>query len=149
MVAHGHLGDVSELQGKQRVKRLQVTDFYSILDAIGMAVIVLEVGDDGIPRYAAMNSRARAISKLPAEGWFGKTAMEVFGGSTGERALAKHIEVARAAEEVTYEINLPAVHKERYIRTTMSPVFDETGKLTHLVGSSADVTSERERDAAL
>lgn len=149
MVAHGHLGDVSELQGKQRVKRLQVTDFYSMLDAIGMAVIVLEVGDDGIPRYAAMNSRARAISKLPAEGWFGKTAMEVFGGSTGERALAKHIEVARAAEEVTYEINLPAVHKERYIRTTMSPVFDETGKLTHLVGSSADVTSERERDAAL
>ncbi|MBV1928575.1 MAG: response regulator, partial [Gammaproteobacteria bacterium] len=65
------------------------------------------------------------------------------------RALALHMDVARTAQETTYEINLPAVHKTRYIRTTMTPVFDTDGKLTHLVGSSADVTSERERDAAL
>lgn len=131
------------------MKRLRKTDIYALLDAVGLAVIVLEVGDDGIPRYVAMNKRSRAITKLPAEGWFGKTAFEIFGGSTGERALAKHIEAARAAEEITYEIDLPSVHKTRYLRTTMTPVFDETGNLTHLVGTSLDITSERERDAAL
>lgn len=114
-----------------------------------MAVIVLEVGDDGIPRYVAMNKRSRAITKLSGDSWLGKTALEIFGGSTGERALAHHLGVVRSQQEATYEINLPSVHKTFYIRTTMTPVFDAAGKLTHLVGSSADVTSERERDAAL
>ncbi|WP_297341950.1 PAS domain-containing sensor histidine kinase [Pseudophaeobacter sp.] len=131
------------------MKRLQACDIYSLLDAVGMAVIVLEVGDDGIPRYVAMNKRSRAIAKLSRDSWLGKTAVEIFGGSTGERALAHHLEVVRSGQEATYEINLPSVHKTFYIRTTMTPVFDAAGKLTHLVGSSADVTSERERDAAL
>ena len=124
-------------------------DLYAILDAVGMAVIILEIGDDGAPRYIAMNKRSREITKIPEQGWFGKTALEIFGGSTGERALALHMDVARTAQETTYEINLPAVNKTRHIRTTMTPIFDAEGKLTHLVGSSADITSERERDAAL
>jgi signal transduction histidine kinase len=131
------------------VKRLQNADIYTLLDAVGMAVIVLEVGDDGIPRYVAMNERSRSITKLPAEGWFGKTALEIFGGSTGERALAKHMEVVRSGQETTYEIDLPAVHKTRHIRTTMTPVFNVAGQLIYLVGSSLDITSERERDVAL
>jgi len=126
-----------------------MNDLYAILDAVGMAVIILEIGEDGVPRYIAINKRSREITKIPAQGWFGKTALEIFGGSTGERALALHMEVARTAQETTYEINLPAVDKTRHIRTTMTPIFDEAGKLTHLVGSSADITSELERDAAL
>jgi hypothetical protein len=131
------------------VKRPNKIDTHAVLDAVGVAVIVLEVGRDGIPRYVAMNKRSREITKLPAEGWFGKTALEIFGGSTGERALALHKAIAQSAQETTYEINLPAVHGTRYIRTTMTPMFDPAGKLTHLVGSSEDITSERERDAAL
>ncbi len=114
-----------------------------------MAVIVLEVGDDGIPRYVAMNKRSRSVTKLPEEGWFGKTALEIFGGSTGERALAKHLGVVRSGQEDTYEIDLPAIHKTRYIRTTMTPVFNTKGQITYLVGTSIDITSERERDVAL
>lgn len=131
------------------MNRLQVNELYAILDAVGMAVIVLEVGDDGIPRYIAMNKRSREFTKVPEKGWFGKTALEIFGGSTGERALAIHKNVALSAKEATYEIDLPAVQGTRHIRTTMTPVFDSAGKLTHLVGCTEDVTSERERDAAL
>lgn len=131
------------------MNRLQVNDLYAILDAVGMAVIVLEVGDDGVPRYIAMNKRSREFTKIPQEGWYGKSALEIFGGSTGERALAIHTSVARSAKETIYEIDLPAVQGTRHIRTTMTPVFDSTGKLTHMVGSTEDVTSERERDAAL
>jgi signal transduction histidine kinase/ActR/RegA family two-component response regulator len=131
------------------VKRLESSNLYSILDAVGMAVIVLEVGDDGIPRYVAMNQRSRDATKLSEEDWFGKTALEIFGGTTGEHALALHLGVVRSEQETTYEIHLPSVHNTLHIRTTMTPVFDAAGKLTHLVGSSADITSERERDAAL
>ncbi len=131
------------------MKRLQVDELYAILDAVGIAVIVLEVGDDGIPRYIAINKRSREMAKLPENGWFRKSALELFGGSTGERALAVQKDVVRSAKETTYEINLPAISGTRYIRNTMTPVFDQAGRLTHLVGSMEDLTSERERDAAL
>jgi len=114
-----------------------------------MAVIVLEVGDDQVPRYIAINKRSREIAQLPESGWFGKSALEIFGGSTGERALAVQQNVVRSAKAATYEINLPAVLGTQYIRNTMTPVFDEAGTLTHLVGSVEDITSERERDVAL
>ncbi|WP_122073790.1 ATP-binding protein [Pseudophaeobacter sp. EL27] len=131
------------------MNRPQAPDLYAILDAVGMAVIVLEVCDDGIPRYIAMNKRSRQYTKIPEEGWVGKSALEIFGGSTGKRALAIHKSVARSAQKTTYEIDLPAVQGTRHIRTTMTPVFDPAGKLTHLVGCTEDMTSERERDAAL
>ncbi|MEP2718198.1 ATP-binding protein [Pseudophaeobacter sp.] len=131
------------------MNQLQVNELYAILDAVGMAVIVLEVGDDGIPRYIAINKRSREFTKIPEKGWFGKSALEIFGGSTGERALAIHKSVALTAKETKYEIDLPAVQGTRHILTTMTPVFDPAGKLTHLVGCTEDVTSERERDAAL
>lgn len=149
MLPPAYCGRCSPAQRDKRVKRLQVNELYAILDAIGMAVIVLEVGDDQIPRYIAINKRSREIAQLPESGWFGKSALEIFGGSTGARALAVQQNVVRTAKATTYEINLPAVLGTQYIRNTMTPVFDEVGKLTHLVGSVEDITSERERDVAL
>lgn len=120
-----------------------------ILDAVDMAVIVLEVGADNQPRYVAMNAKSRAITKLSPEDFLGKTALEVYGGTTGQNAMGKHLDVVRSRKEETYEMTLPAIQMTRYLRTTLTPVFDTNGNLTHLVGSSADVTSERERDTAL
>ncbi|MEP2718868.1 response regulator [Pseudophaeobacter sp.] len=114
-----------------------------------MAVIVLEVDPDGLPRYASMNAKARAFAKLTREDYFGKTALEIYGGVTGKRALAHHLAVIKAAKPTTYDIVLPSIHETRHLRTTLTPVFDAAGQITHLVGSSADVTSERERDLAL
>ncbi|WP_299937577.1 ATP-binding protein [uncultured Pelagimonas sp.] len=131
------------------MKRRPDHDFEAILDAVDMAVIVLKVGDDGVPRYVGMNERSREITKLPKHGWHGKTALEIFGGTIGERALALHMGVVQSKQEATYEIDVPAVLKTRHIRTTMKPMLDAAGNVTHIVGSSADITSERERDAAL
>ncbi|MGH1414892.1 MAG: ATP-binding protein [Pelagimonas sp.] len=131
------------------MKQLGPHDLYAILDAVGMAVIVLEVGDDGIPRYIAMNKRSREVTKLPRDSWFGKTALEIFGGTTGETGFALHMEAVKAKQATTYEVDLPSIHKTRHLRTTLTPIFDADGTLTHLVGSSKDETSERERDAAL
>lgn len=122
---------------------------YKILDAVDLAIMVLEVGTDSLPRYVAMNAKAQAITKLSLSDVFGKTALEVYDGATGERALAKHLDVIRSGEQATYDIVLPSVLRTKYIRTTLAPIFDANRKLTHLVGSSADVTSERERDTAL
>jgi signal transduction histidine kinase/ActR/RegA family two-component response regulator len=122
---------------------------YEILDAVDMAIIVLEVGADNQPRYVAMNAKARSIVKLSPQDYLGKTALEIYGGATGQYALSKHLSVVSSRKEEIYEVTLPAIPTTRFMRTTLTPIFDADGTLTHLIGSSADVTSERERDTAL
>ena len=60
-----------------------------------------------------------------------------------------HCKIAKSKEETTYEVTLPIIQRAMDIRTTLKPILDSDGNVTHLVGSSADVTSERERDTAL
>lgn len=122
---------------------------YALLDAIELSIIVLEIDPDGLPRYVAMNAKSRGITDFSTDDFFGKTAQELYGGATGDRALSKHLEVIRSRKADTYDIVLPSVLKTRYLRTTLTPYFDANGTVTHLIGSCADVTSERERDAAL
>ncbi|MCB4454621.1 ATP-binding protein [Leisingera sp. McT4-56] len=122
---------------------------FEVLDAVELAVIVLEVGDDGLPRYIAMNTKSREFTKLEHKDYAGKTALELYGGATGRRALNQHLAVISSGKEATYDIVLPTQHKEKYLSTTLRPVFNADGRLVYLVGSSSDITSERERDEAL
>jgi signal transduction histidine kinase/ActR/RegA family two-component response regulator len=131
------------------VVRSEVDSHSKLLDAVDLALFVLEVGEDGLPRYVIVNPASQKITGLAPQDVFGKTALEIFGGVVGEKALALHCSVIQSKEEATYEICLPSVQETKYLRTTLKPVFDEIGTLTHLVGSTADVTSERERDTAL
>lgn len=129
--------------------RSDIIGHRKLLDAVDIALFILEVGEDGLPRYVIANSAGQKLTGLRPEDILGKTAAEIFGGVVGEKALAWHMSVVQSKNEATYEMSLPSVQKTKYLRTTLKPVFDENGNLTHLVGSSADVTSERERDTAL
>lgn len=131
------------------VSKDNISDRFDILNGVDLAVFVLEIGADGLPRYVAINEQGRALTGFTRQDYIGKTARELFGGATGERAFAQQCQVAASGQEATYEITLPAVQRSAYLQTTLRPVFREDGTLTHLVGSSADVTSERERDTAL
>jgi hypothetical protein len=112
-------------------------------------VFVLEVCDDGIPRYVSANGPALEYAELTLDQVVGKTALEVFGGVVGQRGLAHHLNVMAQAEEVTYEVPIPKGSRVALMRTTLSPLFNKDGKLTHLVGSSMDMSANKERDDAL
>lgn len=136
--------------GKQeRVNKDQFSDPYEVLDAVEIAVMVLKVGRDGLPRYDAMNNKSLEYTGFEAGSYQGKTALELFGGTTGRRALDHHLAVIRSRAEASYDIVLPTISKAKHLRTTLRPVFNDDGEVIYLVGSSADVTSERELDNAL
>ncbi|WP_299426717.1 ATP-binding protein [uncultured Shimia sp.] len=124
-------------------------DPFAFLDKVAFSVFVLEVCDDGMPRYVAANAAALQYTDFTLEQVVGKTALEVFGGKVGQRGLAHHLSVIAQAEEVTYEVPFPRGNRVALMRTTLSPLFNKDGKLTHLVGSSMDVSANKERDDAL
>jgi len=102
-----------------------------------------------MPRYAAANAPALEHTEFTWDDVKGKTALEVFGGVVGQRGLAHHLSVVAQAEEVTYEVPFPRDNHVALMRTTLSPLFNRDGKLTHLIGSSMDVSANKERDDAL
>ncbi|KIC39477.1 response regulator [Leisingera sp. ANG-M7] len=127
----------------------EFSDHFGVLDAVEIAVIVLKVGEDGLPRYVHMNTKSREFTKFEHSDFAGKTALELYGGATGRRALNHHLAVISSGREATYDIVLPTQNKEKYLSTTLRPVFGADGRMTYLVGSSTDITTERERDEAL
>lgn len=145
----GQPGDQGEEIGGNTVDHIQQIDPFAILDSVAFSVFVLEVCEDGIPRYVAANKPALEHTSYTLEQVVGKSALEVFGGAVGHRGLAHHLKVVALAEEVTYEVPFPQAKRVALMRTTLSPMFNQNGKLTHLVGSSMDVSANKERDDAL
>ncbi|WP_294230206.1 response regulator [uncultured Shimia sp.] len=124
-------------------------DEFAFLEEVQMGIFVLEVGEDRLPRYVMMNKVARTTAQVDQAFIDGKTAAEIFHGSAGDWALKKHISVMESGKAATYEIAFPFAANMLHIRTTLTPIYNKDGTLSHMLGCSADVTSERQRDAAL
>jgi hypothetical protein len=122
---------------------------FAFLEEVQMGIFVLEVAEDGLPRYVMMNKVARTTAMVDRAFIEGKTAAEIFKGGSGDWALAKHISVMETGVAATYEVSFPFAANVLDIRTTLTPIFNEDGTLSHMLGCSADITSERQRDAAL
>ncbi|MBO9474170.1 response regulator [Shimia sp. R10_1] len=124
-------------------------DQFAFLDAVKGAIFVLEVAQDGMPRYAKVNKEWQLRTEIDAEFAIGKTAYEIFGGANGKRGLQLHLDAMEAQTEMAYIVTIPFENRIADFRTTLMPVFDDAGKLTHIVGTTDDITSARERDQAL
>ncbi len=65
-------------------------DTYDLLDSLQVSVFVIRIADDGLPRYVMINKVGRFWTGLEPEQITGKTALEIFGGATGQNALDQH-----------------------------------------------------------
>ncbi|MBO9406496.1 response regulator [Shimia sp. R9_1] len=130
-------------------KPSNLSHHFAFLDAAQGAIFVLEVGTDGMPRYVKVTKEWERRTEIAAKDALGKTALEIFGGWNGERGLALHLEAVKAQTESVHFVTIPFDDRIADFRTTLRPVFDDAGQLTHIVGTTEDITSQRERDQAL
>lgn len=117
-----------------------------ILDLVQCAVFVLEVDSRGEPIYFAVNRYACEVADFDIEVIRGKTAAEVYGDRRGDIAYRHHWEAANLGSAITYELSLMLADKPRKIRTHLQPVKDAQSRVTHLIGTSIDVTAEQIAD---
>lgn len=114
-----------------------------MLDHIAGPIFVLDIDTKGEPVYAAFNSYALLNAGFVLEDILGLTAVEVYPGSMGRIAYARHKRVAETGISMTYELELPLMGRKRNVRTTLSPQKDETGRVIRLYGTSIDITAEQ------
>jgi signal transduction histidine kinase len=124
-------------------------DPFAFLDAVAGAIFVLERAEDGMPRYVKVNKELEKGVEISAEDALGKTALEIFGGANGQRGLELHRSAFKSQKESVHIVTIPFRNRIADFRTTLKPVFNAAGKMTHLVGSTEEITSVRERDEAL
>lgn len=123
--------------------RFDQFDPFEVLDAIASPIFVLEIVKAGDPVYSGWNKAAEDVSGLAAKDVLGKTVQQIFPGRLGRTANEKHKITAISGQTRTYEVTLPLPNGERNIRTTLKPLFNNEGQVTQLVGTTRDITNER------
>lgn len=117
---------------------------FASYDSVMTPIFVLEIDEQERPVYAAFNAFACNTAGLSVENLVGKTAEEVYGGRYGALAYARHIQAMLGGFPVSYELTLPLRGKPRTVRTHLEPIFDTTGDVGYLIGTSADMSEAQE-----
>lgn len=115
-----------------------------LLDEIPSPVFVLEPNEDGKPVYTAFNKAALAVSQIEPEDFMRRTALQMYHGVYGQRAFEQHQKTFQSLQPNVYELTLPLNGTLRLIRTRLQPKLDKNGKLVYVIGSSVDISAERE-----
>ena len=114
------------------------------LSYFDVPAFIMEVNDEGRAVYCVVNQKWCDGAKRVSEDVVGKTAEDLFGGHLGQAAQMRHMEVIRSGEKLTYDVVIPVRDRNHNFRTTLVPVFDDTQRVTQLVGISFDRTAEAE-----
>ncbi|WP_282604205.1 PAS domain-containing sensor histidine kinase [Pelagibius sp. Alg239-R121] len=119
-----------------------------LLDSIGNPVFVLDLQPSRWLTYIAWNQAAVERSGFSKEQVIGKTAREIYPGRLGRAAYDRHAAVAESGMPASYEIVLPLSFDDRVVKTTLMPLRNAEGKVHRLIGSSIDLSSERQQQTA-
>jgi two-component system, sensor histidine kinase and response regulator len=126
----------------------QLTNFLdSVLEDLP---IMLFVKDAEHLRIERLNKAGEALLGYPREELIGKCDYDLFPREEAEFFIAKDRDVLRGKQLVDIpEEVIQTRHGERVLHTRKIPLLDETGKPTHLVGISEDITAAKQAQAAL
>ncbi len=112
------------------------------LEFVEASVFVLEPDDSNRPVYVGYNANARKRANLSITEIVGKTAAELYPGGFGMIAYDHHCKAFASGQTTVYGLTLPIAGSYLYLRTHLTPVFDEKGVVCQIVGTSEDVTAE-------
>lgn len=118
-------------------------DDFSAYDYVDQPVFVLGPDESNRPVYCYLNAAALRHLDQPLENLRGLPAYQVFSGRAAYSVYRRQCLVWARGEAAHYEIALPVGSATLWVRTRMVPVHDGAGNLTHMVGTSQDITPER------
>ncbi|MBO6586510.1 MAG: PAS domain S-box protein [Gracilimonas sp.] len=121
-----------------------------ILDNIPNSVFVVNVHDTGLFSIKDVNKAQLAFINKERDEIVGKYTHEIFPAEVANHLKNVYQRCVNEGERISYEekINLPD-KGERYYLTTLTPLKDEDGAVTSLVGTSIDITEQKLTEQSL
>jgi PAS domain S-box-containing protein len=134
--------DVGQREEASRRIRFQST----LLDAVGQAVIAMDLAG----RVTYWNRSAEALYGWTAEEAMGTDAVELTAATGARDEAIEILERLRRREPWSGEFHLRRKDGSTFFGlVTYTPILDEDGVLTGIVGASTDLTERREIEASL
>ncbi|MFP4007605.1 MAG: PAS domain S-box protein, partial [Spirulinaceae cyanobacterium] len=141
--------DISEIQAIEERLRQQEQFLRTIYDNQGNVVFVVDVGKDGIFRYASFNATARELLEIDQDEICGQTPIQVFGETTGQQLKQYYQQCLDSQQRITYETTLTLGDRELYFQEVLTPLKDPQGRIYRLVVNSTDISDRRIAELAL
>jgi PAS domain S-box-containing protein len=129
---------------KESEKRLK-----TIYETVGDVIFHLKVIDTGKYCFESVNPRFYQITGLKQEQVVGKMVDEVIPEPSLSMVLKKYKKAIEGKKIVIWEETSVYPTGQLIGEVSISPVFDEIGKCTHLVGSVHDITGRKKAEEAL
>ena len=121
----------------------------SIYDTVRDIIFHLAVEPDGQFRFASVNAAFLKTTGLRVEAVVGRTVDQVIPEPSLTVVLEKYRQAIREHTTVLWEETSDYPSGRLIGEVSVTPVFDGTGKCTHLVGSIHDITGRKRAEAAL
>lgn len=122
---------------------INLKDQFAIIDCIPVPIFVMKVDDDGVPLYIHSNTTLLKQLDLDLVDFVGRTAIQAFGPEYGSFVYNEQLKTIASREQNEFEFKFQARGVDRYVRTTLRPQLDETGRVIRLVGSVVDIGNEK------
>jgi len=129
----------------QRMDMDRTQDFRQIIDAVDTPVFVIKVEEDGRFTYLEVNEAVAHATGLRRENFLGRTPDEL-PALSGVQTIAFRANYERcleAGETVRYRERLVVNGEDGWWLTRLTPVRDETGRISRIIGSSINATDRR------
>ena len=127
-----------------------VSYFRNVLNNIPSSIFVIDVVENGEFRIQDVNTTQLKYLKKERHEVIGKTIDELLPKSLADRICSYYNKCIRERKKISYEeeMSLNGTEKSYYL-TTLTPISDESDKVTTLVGSSIDITERKHIEQAL
>ena len=135
----GTVQDITENKKVEERLRESENRLLLILNTVSESILFIKIEPDDRYRVINVNQAFLIDTGFTEEQVIGKAVDEILPESVYKDLILKYKEVIRTGKPITYEssVDLPKGHLT--FETTITPVFDEKGNCTHLLGVAHDI----------
>ena len=120
-----------------------------IFNRVSDLIFLMEVEPGPRFRFIAANSSLLRVTGLSEEKVLGHVAEEFFPEAEAEAITENYKAALQAREPITYEEHRNLLTGQLSFETTLTPLIDEHGRCTHVLGTSHGITARKRAEEAL
>ncbi|MCI0712094.1 MAG: PAS domain S-box protein [Chloroflexi bacterium] len=145
----GSVQDITERKRAEDDLKERQHQLALIYETVGDVIYQLELENDGRYRFISVNPTFLAVTGLHYDQVVGKRVDEVIRQPSLTQVLERYSEAIREKKIVRWEETSDYPTGRLTGEVSIAPVFDETGKCTHLIGSVHDITERKQAQTEL
>ncbi|MEM9925098.1 MAG: PAS domain S-box protein [Cyanobacteria bacterium P01_D01_bin.50] len=148
----GVLATIEDITQRKQIEKtlLQQEEFLrTIYDGVELVIVVYEVTEENNFIYFGINKATELASGLKSEQIIGKTPKEVFGDEFGGAIEQRNKKCLLNGKSVSLEEKIIVQDKNIFLLTTLTPLRDERGRIYRIIGTSTNITAQKQAEKAL